>query len=79
MKLYATVESERASKGQGGNERLDTVYTTGDNYSPFLAVNMTVREDDTVLVQIVDYRADRIALERVIPLREYQSTKGKKQ
>ena len=30
MKLYATVTSERASKGQGGNDFLDIVLFYGD-------------------------------------------------
>lgn len=30
MKLYATVKSDRASKGQGGNERIDIKLTVSD-------------------------------------------------
>ena len=29
MKLYATTTSERASKGQGGNQFIETVYQVG--------------------------------------------------
>jgi len=40
MKLYGTVSSERATKGQGGNKYLDIQLTddTGDN---FLSVKVT--------------------------------------
>lgn len=34
MKLYATVTSERASKGQGGNNFLDIVLQVGDAKTP---------------------------------------------
>ncbi len=76
MKLYATVTSERASKGQGGNKQLDTLYTIGEARAPFLALNMDVRDDNTVLIQLMDYRADRIAFEKIVPLDQY---KGKQQ
>lgn len=74
MLLYAIVKSERASKGQGGNERLDTLYTIGETREPFLEIIMTVRGAE-VLVQTKDYRLDRVT-ESIVPLSEY---KGKKQ
>ena len=80
MLLYAIVKSERASKGQGGNERLDTLYTIGETREPFMSVSMTVRGErgqESVLVHIRDYRADTVE-EREIPLGEYR-VKGKKQ
>ena len=73
MKLYGTLTSERASKGQGGNKMLDTLYTIGESRAPFMAVKMTVQgESETVLVQIHDYRKDSIVLENVLDLREYK-------
>lgn len=30
MKLYATITSERASKGQGGNDFIDGIFTVGE-------------------------------------------------
>ena len=36
MKLYATTTSERASKGQGGNDFVETVYQIGDAKAPML-------------------------------------------
>lgn len=45
MKLYATVTSERASKGQGGNKYLVTSFTddTGDEF-----LTVTIEHDDTL-------------------------------
>lgn len=39
MKFYATVTSERASKGQGGNDYLD-VLLTRENGTPFVYVKV---------------------------------------
>lgn len=46
MKLYATVTSERASKGQGGNEYLDIDITVGDAKQPYKLASLTVRRAD---------------------------------
>jgi hypothetical protein len=45
MKLYATVASERATKGQGGNKYLTTRYTdeTGDEF-----LTVSIEHDDTI-------------------------------
>ena len=67
MLLYAIVKSERASKGQGGNERLDTIYTAGKARREIMRVQMTVRDKKTVLVQIRDGADDRMR-EWEIPL-----------
>lgn len=34
MKLYATITSERATKGQGGNKYIDCKLTVGDRNDP---------------------------------------------
>ena len=44
MKLYAKTTSERASKGQGGNEYLDIDITVGENRE--ILAKLTVREAD---------------------------------
>ena len=44
MKLYATVQSERATKGQGGNQRLDIQLTVGDSDNPLQAGVVALRE-----------------------------------
>jgi len=44
MKLYATIESERASKGQGGNKYLAILITCGDSKNPITLAHLTVRE-----------------------------------
>ena len=75
MLLYAIVKSERASKGQGGNERLDTLYTIGETREPFMEVQMTVR-GGRVLVQTRDFINDTMS-EREIVLADFRD-KGKK-
>ncbi len=75
MLLYAIVKSERASKGQGGNERLDTIYTIGETRKPFMEVRMTVR-GGRVLVQVRDYETDSVS-ERKLVLADYVE-KGEK-
>lgn len=76
MKLYATTTSERASKGQGGNKILDTLYTIGEARAPLLSITMAV-ETNIVRVQIISYREDKIIWSKHIDLSEYQ--KGNKQ
>lgn len=46
MKMYATVTSERASKGQGGNDFLDIRITVGNAKNPHLLESLTVRPDE---------------------------------
>ena len=48
MKLYATTTSERASKGQGGNKRLDIQLTVGNSQQrePAGAISMREIEKD---------------------------------
>jgi len=45
MKLYATVTSERASKGQGGNKWLDIDVFTGSSDKSEHQIRISVRED----------------------------------
>lgn len=41
MTLYSITTSERASKGQGGNDFLETVYTVGEAKNP-ITIGKTV-------------------------------------
>ena len=54
MKLYATITSERASKGQGGNERLDIQITVGTPH--FSAGVIAVREISPDVYTIVYFK-----------------------
>lgn len=49
MKLYATVTSERASKGQGGNKYLDIDITVGDAEKPRMLAQLTARYSDDLV------------------------------
>lgn len=42
MKLYATVTSERASKGQGGNKEITATIDIGGKEKPVTVVRVTV-------------------------------------
>ena len=44
MKFYAKITSERAAKGQGGNQRLDIQITVGNAKNPISAGVIAVRE-----------------------------------
>ena len=48
MKLYATVTSERASKGQGGNDKIE-IEITGENKIPLAFI--TVLPSGTIMVE----------------------------
>ena len=53
MRLYATIRSERASKGQGGNEYLDIDIKAGTAAEPRKLARLTVRAGEN------DNNADR--------------------
>lgn len=87
MKLYCTVASERASKGQGGNEYLDIDILVGDAKNPFKLARLTVRRSDeldgengteTGGYAIYDERDEIVAYITDNELRKEQS-KGNKQ
>lgn len=40
MRFYGTVSSERASKGQGGNRRLDVVVQAGDSREEIVKIRL---------------------------------------
>ena len=45
MKLYATVTSERASKGQGGNDYLDIVFQCGSSKEPSIIGSILLKNE----------------------------------
>lgn len=56
MKLYATVESERAKKGQGGSKKLEVIFLVGGaKYNREIAkITLTAEGNDYFL----DYSSD---------------------
>jgi len=73
MKLYATVSSERATKGQGGNEYLDSVVSI--NKHEVLKIQIDKHENGThYALQVLE--RGYIVFEENYPIEE---TKGKKQ
>lgn len=53
MKLYATTTSERASKGQGGNNRLDTIITDSDK-NQVVRILIQINDDNTATIKYWD-------------------------
>jgi hypothetical protein len=62
MKLYATIQSERALKGQGGNEYLK-ILIRNEKRRPFLAVLVQATTPQNARVVITDYDNERILLD----------------
>lgn len=54
MKLYATVKSERASKGQGGNKQINLDIFIDDKKHPRFKMFITKREDESTDLVLVD-------------------------
>jgi hypothetical protein len=55
MKLYATTTSERASKGQGGNQYLNIMLTAGNKARALVGqLDMSIENDGTVYVDFTD-------------------------
>jgi len=73
MKLYSTITSERASKGQGGNEYL---YIEILNDKKEIIAQIEVLPDSKDIV--VNYNADNINTIKRIPWRGHYKIKGKK-
>lgn len=76
MKLYATITSERASKSQGGNKRLDISIIVGSESEQHEAGVVSVREKDKG-VFVVLYHADWNR--EGMNLATIDTTKGKRQ
>ncbi|MES2006875.1 MAG: hypothetical protein V4436_02070 [Patescibacteria group bacterium] len=71
MKLYATVTSERASKGQGGNKRLDVQFTAGVMQESMGVVSLREREAN-VFVLVYTHNGEQKNIATI-------ETKGEKQ
>lgn len=85
MKLYATVSSERASKGQGGNEYID-VDLFGDKHDgpDALLARLVLMVDANnpkkyVLVEDVSYRSHLLTIKCANVWGERIETKGERQ
>ncbi len=61
MKLYATVTSERASKGQGGNDYLDIDIFCGTTANSVTLARLTVRPSETGGYILVDHTDEVLA------------------
>ena len=71
MRLYATVTSERASKGQGGNERLyiDLFFEDRKNPVGYIRINKSPTLKGYIFsVKIADKKIEKV----------FYGTKGKK-
>lgn len=73
MKLYATVTSERASKGQGGNKQINIAIFIDNREYPRYRLFLTKRENEDTDIVLVD-------MEKPFPNDVYKETiKGEKQ
>lgn len=66
MKLYATITSERATKGQGGNKRLDIQLLVGSRDDQHSAGVVSLREIEPGVFNIAYFRdGEGIQLNRI--------------
>lgn len=77
MKLYATIESERAKKGQGGNRFIKTDMSL-DEVS-VLQAHLWQLSPNSNKYQLVIESDGKTLVSRVLEADEYKKTKGKKQ
>lgn len=81
MKLYATVASERASKGQGGNDYLKISLTVGSakNAIDFGTLILDQREDEDGNKEafVLTYNGDEIASYTIRTKKKAKSKKAK--
>lgn len=72
MKLYATVTSERATKGQGGNDFLEIIVTLNDKFNKYLS--LFIQQDGSIELSnssgVMIYRNNAV---------EFTEAKGNKQ
>ena len=67
MKLYATVSSERATKGQGGNKQISFEFTVGEEDEKQTILYGTIEREETETENIYrlwngDIMADKIII-----------------
>lgn len=67
MKLYASVQSERATKGQGGNKQLNIAILIDDRINPRYRLFITKRDDDSTNIVLTD-------MKKPFPNQVYQAT-----
>lgn len=67
MKLYANIKSERAKKGQGGNEYLDIDITVGDEHESLS--KLTVRMGDYLGAEVYGLYDENDALLKYLPIK----------
>lgn len=81
MKLYATITSERATKGQGGNEYLDIVIKSklGKKDTPYLIATLQVIPVPTVNSETIRLFIKRKDCWEWIATEEMKETKAKRQ
>lgn len=75
MKLYATTKSERASKGQGGNEYLKITINVYDEIEPRYWITVT---KDEFIVMERGYSQKRMYASHKDLRWQYEQQKGKK-
>ncbi|MEB3215572.1 MAG: hypothetical protein VKN72_04815 [Nostocales cyanobacterium 94392] len=65
MKLYATITSDRASKGQGGNKfiTIDLFHGDSKNPIPFADIRFFFEKEELVLM-VDDYEVKRLKAKR---------------
>lgn len=76
MKLYATTTSERASKGQGGNDHLNIIITVKDGNNLVELADLWVQETATDF-EVIDNKTCAV-IKQLIKF-ESNEAKGKKQ
>lgn len=76
MRLYATIQSERATKGQGGNEYINIDLWVGSSKNPITAgtINFYIDDDNDYVIMYNDFEVYRQAMPP-----EPTSKKGKQQ
>lgn len=79
MKLYATVTSERASKGQGGNEYIK-ISLQGKDGQMLGSIILTHNDAlDTYFIRYVSNRYGEFVIKGIKGIKGIKQSKGKKQ
>ena len=78
MKLFATTTTERATKGQGGNKRLDieVVYGSKQQQLKACSVYIQANSDDTFTMTIIDNNNSTL-LHTILPTKSLKGEKKK--
>ena len=65
MNLYATITSERATKGQGGNKRLDINLFYIDRENPAIKIDFRPIDDKTFYLKLTDNKGKIIFAKQI--------------